>query len=332
MSGKEWDEMKIYGNTDVVSALHQMVVSGRIPHAMMLHEDDGGGAFPLILHFLEELYGGNPRVGKLIHPDIHFVFPVAGEKNPVSLQFIAPFRDLLLGNPYFTENELYEAIGIEKKQSSISVAEARSILSALSLSAVEGGYRTVVMYLPEKMNAASGNALLKMVEEPPEKTLFLLVTHAPESVLTTIASRCLHLRVEPLSRQAKAEVRPAEAASVEGDLFADLLRALVEKDLLTALETGEAIAVLSSREKQKALCRSAVGMLRNIFLFQQGQQALADILPDEKEFYGEMAARCRRTFPRFAMTYFDRAQLLVERNVNQKIVFTDLVLKLYAAI
>ena len=97
---------------------------------------------------------------------------------------------------------------------------------------------------------------------------------------------------------------------MEGDLFADLLRALVEKDLLTALETGEAIAALSSREKQKALCRSAVGMLRNIFLFQQGQQALADILPDEKEFYGDMAARCRKTFPRFALTFLleDRSQ------------------------
>ena len=332
MSGKESGEMKVYGNTEVLSALHQMVLSGRIPHAMMLHEDDGGGAFPLLLHFLEELYGGNPRVGKLIHPDIHFVFPVAGEKNPVSLQFIAPFRELLLRNPYFTENELYEAIGIEKKQSSISVAEARSILDALSLSAVEGGYRTVVMYLPEKMNAASGNALLKMVEEPPEKTLFLLVTHAPESVLVTIASRCLRLRVEPLSREALAEVRPREAASPLVDLFADLLRALVDKDLLTALETGETAAALSSREKQKAFCRSAVDMLRNLFLFQQKQESLADILPDEKEFYREMAGRCRKTFPRFAMNYFDRAQLLVERNVNQKIVFTDLVLKLYAAI
>ena len=159
--------MNVYGNEEIVKALHQMAESGHVPHAMLLHEDDGGGAFPLVMNFLEELYGGNPRVQKLIHPDIHFVFPVAGSDKPVSLQFVAPFRELLLENPYFFENELYAAIGIEGKQGNISVNEARSILERLSLSAVEGGYRTVVMYLPEKMNAQAANALLKMVEEPP---------------------------------------------------------------------------------------------------------------------------------------------------------------------
>ena len=113
--------MQIYGNEEIVKALHQMVESGHIPHAMLLHQDDGGGAFPLVINFLEELYGGNPRVAKLIHPDIHFVFPVAGTDKPVSLQYLVPFRELLLENPYFFENELYAAIGIEGKQSNISV-------------------------------------------------------------------------------------------------------------------------------------------------------------------------------------------------------------------
>ena len=196
--------MRVYGNTEVMNALHQMVESGHIPHALLLQQDDGGCAFPLVLNFLEELYGGNPRVKKLIHPDIHFVFPVAGPDKPVSLQFIAPFRELLLQNPYFYENELYSAIGIEGKQAGISVNEARSVLERLSLSAVEGGWRTVVLYLPEKMNVQAANALLKMVEEPPQKTLFLLITQAPEKVLQTISSRCLHLRVQPLSPEADA--------------------------------------------------------------------------------------------------------------------------------
>ena len=153
--------MQVYGNEEVVNALHRMVESGHIPHAMLLHQDDGGGAFPIAINFLEELYGGSPRVQKLIHPDIHFVFPVAGADKPVSLQYIAPFRELLLENPYFYENELYSAIGIEGKQSNISVNEARSILDRLSLSAGEGGFRTVVMYLPEKMNVQAANALLR---------------------------------------------------------------------------------------------------------------------------------------------------------------------------
>ena len=75
--------MNIYGNTELAGALHAMVESGRIPHALMFHEDDGGGAFPLAVNFLEEVYGGSPRVGKLIHPDIHFAFPVAGPSKPV---------------------------------------------------------------------------------------------------------------------------------------------------------------------------------------------------------------------------------------------------------
>ena len=171
--------MTVYGNTEVVAALHLMVESGHVPHALLLHEDDGGGAFPLAINFLEELYGGSPRVQKLIHPDIHFVFPVAGSDKPVSMQFLGKFRELALENPYFFENELYTAIGIEGKQGNISVNEARSILDRLSLSAVEGGYRTVVVYLPEKMNAQAANALLKMVEEPPAKTLFVLITLVP---------------------------------------------------------------------------------------------------------------------------------------------------------
>ena len=202
--------MKVYGNTEVVEALHRMVETGHVPHAILLHQDDGAGAFPIALNFLEELYGGNPRVGKLIHPDIHFVFPVAGSDKPVSQNFIGPFRELLQDNPYFFENELYEAIGIEGKQSNISVHEARALLDTLSLSAVEGGYRTVVMYLPEKMNAQAANALLKMVEEPPQKTLFLLITQAPEKVLVTISSRCLHIRIQPLSLEADSIVHARE--------------------------------------------------------------------------------------------------------------------------
>ena len=249
--------MTVYGNTEVVAALHQMVASGHVPHALLLHEDDGGGAFPLSINFLEELYGGSPRVQKLIHPDIHFVFPVAGSDKPVSLQFMGKFRELALENPYFFENELYTAIGIEGKQGNISVNEARSILDRLSLSAVEGGYRTVLVYLPEKMNAQAANALLKMVEEPPAKTLFVLITHAPEKVLVTISSRCLHMRVQPLSPEAEREVHARENASNQAltDLFHDLLEAIVSRDRLKALETGEAVAELKVREQQKTFCR-----------------------------------------------------------------------------
>ena len=318
-------------NAQVAAALRQMAESGRIPHAMLLHENDGGEAFPLILDFLDAVYGHNPRVRKLIHPDIHFIFPVAGTDKPVSDRFIGAWRELLRENPCFYENELYSAIGIDSKQSLISVYEARSILEKLSLSAVEGGYRTVVMYLPEKMNAQAANALLKMIEEPPENTLFLLVTLQPEKVMTTIFSRCLFLRVRPFSREEDRAIHAKEVAETTEffDLFHDLMDALVRKDLLGALETGDAIAELGSREKQKRFCRIASEGLRNVFLLQQGLPDLADILGDEKPFYEELAAKLRKNFSRQALAALDRALLLLERNVNQKILFTDLVNRLY---
>ena len=322
---------RVFGNTEVIQALHAMVESGRVPHAILFHEDDGAGAFPIVLNFLEELYGGSPRVQKLIHPDIHFVFPVAGEKNPVSLQFIAPFRELALGNPYFKENQLYQAIGIEGKQGNISVVEARSILEKLSLSAVEGGYRTVVMYLPEKMNAAAGNALLKMVEEPPQNTLFAMITHAPEKVLTTISSRCLHMRVMPLAADAEREVHAEESAENTAllDLFYDLMQAVLDKDLLGALETGEALADLKVREQQKAFCRLASQELRSIFLLQQKMPRLAAVAPEREEMVARIAGAVKPAFPRYAMRSLDRAVQLIERNVNQKIIFTDMVSQIY---
>ena len=318
-------------NAALAAALRQMAESGRIPHAMLLHEDDGGAAFPLVLDFLDEVYGHNPRVKKLIHPDIHFVFPVAGNDKPVSDRFIGSWRELLQENPCFYENEYYTALGIEGKQGLISVNEARSILDKLSLSAVEGGYRTVVMYMPEKMNPQAANALLKMVEEPPEKTLFLLVTLQPEKVMTTIFSRCLFLRVLPFSREEDRLVHAKEAAETTElvDLFHDLMDAILRKDLLGALETGDAVVELGSREKQKRFCRVASEGLRNIFLVQQGLSDLADIPGDEAAFYTDTAARLRKTFSRQALSALDRALLLVERNVNQKILFTDLVNRLY---
>ena len=323
--------MTAAAHTEVLSVLRNMVDSRRLPHAILLHQNDGGGAFPLILDFLEHLYGGNPRVKKLIHPDIHYVFPVAGPDKPVSLNFIKQWRELLLENPYFFENELYVALGIEGKQGVISVNEARSVLDRLSLSAVEGGYRTVVVYLPEKMNAQSANCLLKMVEEPPEKTLFLLVTQAPEKVLTTIYSRCVFMRLRPLSREEFIEVHPSmgESEAEYATLFHDLMQQVLAKDLLAGLETADALAGLGSREKQKAFCRVSGEGLRTVFLLQQGLPQLADLPEDESLFYRELAGKLRRNFPRLALAALDRALLLLERNVNQKILFTDLVNRLY---
>lgn len=310
---------QIQGNEDVKRALSGMIESGKVPHAILFHEEDGGGAVPVALAFLEMLFGEHNRIPKLIHPDVHFVFPTAS--GSISEQYMDRLRPLILERPLFTEAEMAEALGIEGKNSLIAVSEAKHLLEALSLSALEGGYRAVLIYLPEKMNQETANRLLKLIEEPPAKTQFLLVTHAPEKVLLTISSRCQRIRVCP------SGTLPA-AGFAEEELFDELMDALLEKNLPAALEAGDRIAALSSRDSVKTFCRSAADTLRRIFLVQQGMSRLSD----GSSKAAVWAAKCRRTFPRQAHEAFSRAISLIDRNVNVKIVATDLVDRLFMTI
>ena len=143
---------------ELLHTLCALVDAGKVPHAILLHEEDGGGAVPLALQFLEHLFGEAPggKISKLIHPDVHFVFPTVSS----SKACLPVWRSLVLEHPHFRQEDLTAALGIEGKTAMIAVAEAKEILSTLSLSALEGGYRAVLMYLPEKMNAEAANRLL----------------------------------------------------------------------------------------------------------------------------------------------------------------------------
>lgn len=320
---------EVTGNADVAAALAGMVSSGRIPHAIMFNEDDGGGAIQLVQAFLQMLYcrdrsaedscGECPscnKISKLIHPDVNYVFPVAGA-GVLSQSFISEWRELVQRDPFFTEHDLEETLEIDGKSSLIAVGESKSILDKLSLSALEGGYRSVVIYLPEKMNKEAANRLLKMIEEPPQLTQFLLITHAPEKVLTTIASRCQLIRVMP--RQA------AERTVFENpEYWYDLMDALVRRDLLAVLDAAEKPAGLKSRESAKGFCKFAGNSLRQLFLIQQGLDTMVTAQGEDLARLKEWAGKCRRTFPRGAIAAVSNAQTLVERNVNLKILFTDL--------
>ena len=369
----------IIGNKAAASALQSMADSGRVAHAMLFYENEGCGALPLALAYIQYLNCSNPKDGdscgecsscrqmsKLIHPDVHFVFPVnkgpkTSDDKPVSESYIRYWRELVLSNPYFLESDLQKAIGIESKTGLIAVAEARSIISKLSLTAVADGYKAVVFYLPEKMNQETANRLLKMVEEPPEKTLFIFITHAPEKVLQTIFSRCQSVRVLPMTKDEVAQslermgVPQQDAASkaaVSGgsvgvalgmigdkeeynmfmDLFSDLMNSVVAKDLLSALECGEQISALDSREKQKAFCIFASDCIRRIFMVQQNLPQIAGIRDEEAVFYGKMAEACGKKFCSRTITNIEKAVALVDRNVNSKIVFCDLVNRMFLSI
>jgi DNA polymerase-3 subunit delta' len=231
-----------------------------------------------------------------------------------------PFRRLVAAHPSFREAELSEALGIEGKIPMIAVTESRRLLEKLSLSALEGGWRAVVIYLPERMNAEAANRLLKMIEEPPAQTQFLLIAHQMERVLTTISSRCQRIRIRPAGAAAGPDFADAE-------LLDELMAALLAKDLLGALEVSERLAALS-REQAKSFCTFAADRLRQVFLAQQGIEGAGEISPQARGW----AAKCRKTFPRQALEALDRTQTLIGRNVNLKILFADLADRLFLLI
>ncbi|MCR5004137.1 MAG: hypothetical protein K5984_07180 [Bacteroidales bacterium] len=356
---------EITGNKAVVDALEGMISSGRIPHALMFYENDGGCGMQVALSFLETLMDSR-KVAKVVHPDVHFTFPIATggkikeeAKNLECNLFLGYFRDLVTKNPYFLERDLEAALGLEGKSGFITIREGRSIISNLSFSSVEGGWKAVVIYLPEKMRRETANSLLKSFEEPPENTIFLMVTHNPDMVLQTITSRCQCIKLMPLSKEEVSDVlqkemqipesQAVEAAAASGgsvgvalaglsspevdqermNIFKTLIEGLISKDLMAALDAADAMAGLDTREKQKAFCKFAEDCLRKVFFIQQNMPELVSLQSGEKEWFLSVSPRLRRTFPRGAVQLFDRAHMLIDRNVNQKVLFSDMVNKLY---
>jgi len=347
---------EVTGNKEVARALVSMADSGRVAHAMLLYENEGCGALALALAYVQYLCCSNRSGGdscgecpscrqmsKLIHPDVHFVYPVnkgpkTSDDKPTSESYLKYWRELVLADPYFVEADLQKAIGVEGKSGLIAVSEAKSIINKLSLASVADGYKSVIFYLPEKMNQETANRLLKMVEEPPEKTIFLFITHAPEKVLQTIFSRCQSIRVMPLTKEEKALVEAGKPADDREDhnrymdLFSDTLDALIRRDLSAVLECGESMASLDSREKQKAFCIFACECLRKIFLFQQNLRDLAGADAVEEDFYSGIAGKLPKAFCMKTVTNMDKAVAMIDRNVNSKIVFCDLVNRMFLSI
>ena len=370
----------IPGNEELKKALVSMADSGRVSHAMLLYENEGCGALAMALAYTQYLNCSDRKDGDscgqcqscrqmsgLVHPDTHFIFPVNSSRKidvqkPTSESFLGLWRELVKENPYFLESELYSKLGIEGKSGNIAVAEAKSVISKLSLSSVEDGYRAIVVWLPEKMNAEAANRLLKIVEEPPEKTLFLFVTHAPDKMLQTIFSRCQSFRIPPLSKAQVSEILESRfsvspdrakvlagisggsvgvALSMIGDkeehgeyavIFRKLMTAMMSRDLTAALEAGEDMASLSSREKQKGFCIFAADCVRKIFMIRKGLVQISNAAEDELPLLSDIAAGTGDGFCDRAAGILDRASALIDRNVNARIVFCDLVDRLFLSI
>jgi len=206
----------ILGLSHIKNHLASSADAGRIPHAQMFVGPEGSGTLPMALAYMQyvvcgnqngENSGGNEacnlKFDSLSHPDMHFAFPVSNsdrvKSHAVSNHYMEEWRQFLKEQPYGNLFDWYRLIGIEKKQGQIGVDEALDVVKKLALKSYEGGYKVMLIWMAEKLNTSAANKLLKLIEEPPEKTIFLLITENKEQIIQTIRSRCQILHFPPLA-------------------------------------------------------------------------------------------------------------------------------------
>ena len=204
---------QIIGQEHIKNHLQTSAKNGRIPHAQLFVGKEGSGTLPVAIayaQFILSHFSDNPaaselKVTKLQHPDVHFAFPVTTndsvKKHPVSNLFLNEWRDFVKNQPYGSLFNWLQSIGVENKQGMIGVDEALEVVKKLQLKSYEGGFKVMIIWMAEKMNIAAANKLLKLIEEPPEKTIFLLITENEDQIISTIRSRCQALHFPVLSEQ-----------------------------------------------------------------------------------------------------------------------------------
>ncbi|MAZ72000.1 MAG: DNA polymerase III subunit delta' [Flavobacteriaceae bacterium] len=208
---------EVIGQKHIKSHLQTTIQNGRISHAQLFVGDLGTGVLPMAIAYANEILcqqfkEGSPehilcckKVAQLAHPDLHFVFPVNTndrvKKHPVSSLFMKEWRTFVQESPYGSLFSWLQSLGIENKQGNINVDEAADLLKNLALKSFEGGYKVVIIWMADQMNTQCANKILKLVEEPPAKTVLLLLTEQEEQLIGTIRSRCQTLHFPKLSEQ-----------------------------------------------------------------------------------------------------------------------------------
>ena len=206
----------ILGQKHIKNHLTQSVDNGRIPHAQLFVGPEGSGTLPMAIAYAQYILckntngknsGGieacNIKFNNISHPDLHFAFPVTTsvkvKSKPVSNFYLEEWRQLISQQPYGNLFDWYRLLGVDNKQGQIGVDEAHEIVKSLSLKAYEGGYKVMVIWMADKMNIAAANKLLKLIEEPPNKTIFILIIEDEDQIINTIKSRCQLLHFPPLA-------------------------------------------------------------------------------------------------------------------------------------
>ena len=368
---------QVIGQREVQERLMQMVNEGRLPHAIMLCGPQGAGKLALAVGFAKVLlaekvssmftdmpeYVESPMLKNLEHPDLHFTYPtiklssMGSDHKPISDDFAREWHELMIASPYFTMNEWLEQMGGENQQAIITAGESDELVRKLSLKSSQGGYKVSLIWLPERMNIECANKILKLLEEPPSQTVFIMVCQEPDKLLETICSRVQRIDVKKIAdgdvKQALMEKRGLTedmaqrisrmangnwlkalemlSADSENELFLDMFQSLMRlayqrkvKDLKAWSEQMGAMG----REKQKRFLEYFLRLIRENFMYNFQNEELCYMTQREEEF--------AKNFARFIneaniLAISDLANLAIRdigQNANAKIVFFDMALKM----
>ncbi len=349
------------------------VKEGRIPHAQLICGPEGVGTLPLAIAYARYICCTNRgetdacgecpscvKFNKLVHPDLHFVYPVVKKKSGkdvVSDDYISEWRSFVISNPYFGLNHWLDEMGAENAQALIYAKESDEIVRKLSLKSSEGGYKIMIIWLPEKMHPVCANKLLKLLEEPPAQTVFLLVSETPELILPTILSRTQRFNIRKLNEtdiaetlQQKYGLQQQDAESVARlsngnfiqametihlsednklffDLFINLMRLSYQRKLREMKLWSEQVAAMG-RERQKNFLKYCQRMIRENFIYNFRERDLIYMNNEEKNFSARFAPFVNERNVMGIMHELSEAQAHVEQNVNPKMIFFDFSLKM----
>lgn len=364
----------VIGQEEAKARLVQMQSENRLPHAMMLCGPKGCGKMALAVAFACRLIDdsrpasgdGNSTsamLAKLEHPDLHFTYPtiklpsMGSDHKPVSDDFAKEWHQMILQSPYFTMDRWMQAIGAENQQAIITAGESDELTRKLSLKSSQGGYKVSVIWLPERMNVECANKLLKLIEEPPSRTVFIMVCDEPDKLLETIRSRTQRIDIKRIDdesmRRALMERRGLDEetaartarmangdwmkalelldADGENELFLDMFQSLMRLAYMRKIKElkkwSETMAAFG-REKQKRFLEYLLRLTRENFMYNFGNPELTYMSRREEEF--------ARNFARFVnenniIQINDLVNLAIRdigQNANGKIVFFDLALQM----
>jgi len=361
----------IPGLEDTKKYLTNAVEGGHLAHALLFTGVVGAPNLNLALAFASYLNCDNrinddacgqcpscSKNSKFIHPDLHFVFPVSSTKtvkgkDVVSTSFLKDWRKFLLEQPFGNLQDWSNHYGGENKEANISREESRQIIRNLSLKAFEGKYKIMLVWLPEKMHVTAANAILKILEEPPENTVFLLVTNDAENLLTTILSRTQQFTIPKFQDQeiidylVQQETPAGKAAQlahladgnmnqalklaseIEDDshkLFRDWMRLCYVKDY-SKMVTWADVFQKQNRMQQKSVFQYGLNILREVLVTSFPEAGLSKLTGEEKEFVRNFAKVMDSNKINIVSELLNQAYYHIERNANQKITFLDLSLQ-----